>query len=100
MWGDVILAGYDGKSPMQLNTFMLQQNIAKATPSASSATGLVRGIWKDESGVDRALAAASKALQIAKTQAEIDSANTGLDTALRGLRRSGKYPDPLDLPST
>jgi hypothetical protein len=28
MWGDVILAGYDGTSPMQLNTFMLRQNPA------------------------------------------------------------------------
>ena len=25
MWGDVILAGYDGASPMPLNTYMLQQ---------------------------------------------------------------------------
>jgi len=99
MWGDVILAGYDGSSLMPLNTFMLQQNITKATPSSSSANGLVRGIWTDESGVDRALAAAKTALQKATTQLEIDSANTALDTALRGLRRSGKYPDPYDLPT-
>jgi len=99
MWGDVILAGYDGKSPMQLNTFMLQQNITKATPSSSSATGLVRGIWSGEAAVDRALVAARTALQKAKTQSEIDSANTALDTALRELRRSGKYPDPYDLPA-
>lgn len=99
MWGDVVLAGYDGKSPMPLNTFMLQQNIAKATPSSSSATGFVRGIWTDESRVDRALATAKAALQKATKQSEIDSANTALDTALRGLRRIGKYPDPHDLPA-
>ena len=99
MWGDVVLAGYDGVAPMQLNTFMLQENIRKASPSSSSATGLVRGIWKDESAVDHALDKARKALRTATTQAAIDSANTALDTALRGLRRSGKYPDPQDLPS-
>jgi endo-1,4-beta-xylanase len=98
MWGDVILAGYDGASPMPLNRFMLQQNIRKATPSESSATGLVRGIWTGESRVDRALAAAQTAMEKAATQAEIDSANTALDAALRGLRRTGKYPDPYDLP--
>ena len=98
MWGDVILSGYDGKSPMPLNTFMLKQNIAKATPSMSSATGLVRGIWKDETAVDRTLAAAKNALQTATTQSVIDTANTALDAALRGLRRSGRYPDPYDLP--
>jgi endo-1,4-beta-xylanase len=99
MWGDVILAGYDGRSPTQLNTFMLQQNIAKATPSFSSATGLVRGIWTDESAVDRALAEARGALEKATSQSEIDAANAALDASLRGLRRSGKYPDPCDLPA-
>ncbi len=98
MWGDVVLAGYDGVSPMPLNTFMLEKNIRKASPSSSSATGLVRGIWIDESAVDRALAAAESALQKATSQAEIDSANLALDAALRGLRRSGKFPDPYDLP--
>jgi endo-1,4-beta-xylanase len=99
MWGDVILAGYDGKSAMRLNTYMLRENIAKATPSSSSATGLVRGIWTDESRVDRTLAAAQSVLRTANKQAEIDKANTALDTALRALRRSGKYPDPDDLPA-
>ncbi|MEI9974281.1 MAG: sugar-binding protein [Ignavibacteriota bacterium] len=99
MWGDVVLGGYDGKSTLPLNTFMLQQNIRKATPSSSSATGLVRGIWTDESTVNRTLAAATNALQQAGTQAEIDSANAALDAALRGLRRNGRYPDPYDLPS-
>ncbi len=99
MWGDVVLTGYDGVSPMPLNTFLLRENIQKATPALSSAAGLVRGIWTDESAVDRALDAAKTTLQNAKTQAEIDSANTALDEALRGLRRSGKYPDPYDLPA-
>src|SRR5271168_315889 len=99
MWGDVVLTGYDGFSPMPLNTFMLQENIRKASPSSSSATGLVRGIWTDESAVDRSLGAARGALQKAKSQAEIDPANAALDKALRGLRRSGKYPDPYDLPA-
>jgi endo-1,4-beta-xylanase len=98
MWGDVVLTGYDGASPMPLNTSMLEENIRKASPSSSSATGLVRGIWTDESAVDRALAAAKTALQTAKTQTEIDSADRALDAALHGLRRSGKYPDPYDLP--
>jgi endo-1,4-beta-xylanase len=99
MWGDVILAGYDGTSPMPLNTFLLEQNIAKASPSASSATGLVRGIWTDESAVDRARSGAKSALQKATTQSEIDAANAALDAALRGLRRAGKHPDPYDLPA-
>ncbi len=99
MWGDVILAGYDGKSPMPLNTYMLRRTVAKATPSDSSATGLVRGIWKDETRLDRALAAAKTALETAKTQTAIDSANSALEAALQGLRRSGKHPDPYDLPS-
>ena len=99
MWGDVILAGYDGTAPMELNTFLLQQNIRKATASSSSATGLVRGIWTDESRVDRALVAANTALRKATAQPEIDAANTALDAALRALRRSGKYPDPNDLPA-
>jgi endo-1,4-beta-xylanase len=99
MWGEVVLGGYDGKPPMPLNRYMLQTNVAKATPATSSATGLVRGIWRDESAVDRALAVGTMALQSATTQKEIDAANTALDTALRGLRRAGKYPDPMDLPA-
>ena len=98
MWGDVVLSGYDGKSPLPLNTFLLRQNIRQATPAQSSADGLVRGIWTDESSVDRALEAANAALKTAATQSAIDAANRALDTALRQLRRSGKYPDPFDLP--
>jgi endo-1,4-beta-xylanase len=88
IWGDVLLAGYDGKSPMPLNAFMLDQNIHKAE-------ALVKGIWKDESRIDPALTTAKGPL---KTQPEIDAANTNLDAALRGLRRAGKYADPFDLP--
>ncbi len=99
MWGDVILTGYDPKTPLPLNTFMLEENIRKASPSSSSATGLVRGIWTDESQVDRALIAAKSALRTARTQTEIDTANFSLDAALRALRRKGKYPDPYDLPT-
>ena len=63
-----------------------------ARPSNSSATGLLRGIWKDESAVDRALSAAQAVLQRATRQSDVDA-------AIRGLRRAGKYPDPYDLPS-
>jgi endo-1,4-beta-xylanase len=96
MWGTVVLTGYDDDTPMQLNTFMLQANIKKATPAAGSADGLVRGIWVDETDLNSALALANAALS-STSQREIDSANAALDTALRGLRRSGKYPDPYDL---
>jgi len=99
MWGDVVLAGYDASTPMPLNTWILEQNIRKATSSESSATGLVRGIWRDESVLDRALAAANTALHTATTQVQIDKADLALDAALRGLRRTGKYPDPYDLPA-
>jgi endo-1,4-beta-xylanase len=98
-WGEVELTGYDSSSPMPLNTFLLEQRIRQATPSDTSATGLVRGIWKDETAVDRALAAAKKTQQLATTQAQIDSATTALTHALGALRRTGKYPDPFDLPT-
>lgn len=99
MWGDVQLTGYDGSSPMPLNTFMLRQNIRKATPAESSADGLVQGIWTSEAAVDGALKRANGTLASGHSQTEIDSANTALDSALRGLRRAGKYPDPYDLPT-
>ena len=98
MWGTVVLAGYDGKAPIpQLNTFMLKANIKKATPAASSADGLVTGIWQDETVLDNALKMANEALATGTTQGRIDAADTFLDRALRGLRRSGKFPDPYDL---
>lgn len=93
MWGDIVLAGYDGTSAMQLNDFMLNVNVAKAK-------GLVRGIWTDETALNSALITATNVQGIPTSQAQIDSANLALDTALRGLRRKGKYPDPYDLPST
>ena len=49
--------------------------------------------------MDRALEAGNTALKNATKQSEIDSANAALDAALRGLRRTGKYPDPHDLPA-
>ncbi len=101
MWGTVVLSGYEGPPPrpgysgpgsaIELDTFMLSRNLAKAN-------GLVRGIWKSEGEIDRAVAAATTALT-ATTQSEIDAANAALDAALRGLRRTGKYPDPYDLPA-
>ena len=53
-WGTVILAGYDGRSPLQLDTFMLGKNIAKAE-------SLVRGIWKQERALEVALGRANAA---------------------------------------
>jgi endo-1,4-beta-xylanase len=90
-WGDVVLSGYDNKSPMPLNTFMLDANLVKAK-------ALVRGIWKDESAFSRALVEATNIRATAKTQKAIDAADLELDAALRGLRRKGKFPDPYDLP--
>lgn len=92
IWGTVTLEGYDGKTPMQLDTFMLSQNIAKAD-------ALTRGIWASEKKLDGALAGAKKALT-AKRQKDIDAANRALEQALKSLRRTGKYPDPFDLPET
>ncbi len=94
MWGEVVLAGFGAVSSVPLNTYMLRENIRKATPAESSAKALVRGIWKDESVLDRALTAANLAVQRARTQSELDEADSALDAALRELRRSGKYPDP------
>lgn len=91
IWGTVILSGYDGKTPLQLDTFMLSQNIARAD-------ALVRGIWTNEAQLDRALAAAKKAIS-AKNQKQLDSANTALARAIKDLRRKGKYPDPFSLPN-
>ncbi|MGH9648042.1 MAG: sugar-binding protein, partial [Bryobacteraceae bacterium] len=98
MWGDVLLTGYRG-GPMQLNTFMLKTNIAKATPAPDSTSGLVRGIWTDETQLDRALQGAQNALANADSQEDIDYWDASLDRALRGLRRKGRYPDPHELPA-
>jgi endo-1,4-beta-xylanase len=98
MWGEVVLSGYDGVAPLAVNTYLLRQNIQKATAAATSDAGLVRGIWKDESRLDRALAAANGVFGKVATQSDIDALNADLEAALKGLRRSGKYPDPYDLP--
>jgi len=90
-WGDVVLSGYDGTTPMALDTYMLSTNIKKADV-------LPRGIWVNETELGRALEAAKNALA-ATTQTEIDAGNAVLDSAVKALRRSGKYPDPFDLPN-
>ncbi len=89
LWGEVALEGFSYSSPLQLNTFMLNVNIAKAN-------ALVRGIWESEKELDAALSKAVDA-QSSASQWEIDAANLALDRALRHLRRSGKYPDPKSL---
>ena len=89
-WGTIALAGYDGASRMQLDTFMLSKNLAKAN-------ALVRGIWRDERGLDKAISNANAAL-ISNDQPRIDKANATLDFAMQGLRRTGPWPDPYDLP--
>jgi endo-1,4-beta-xylanase len=86
-WGTVWLM--EPTSPMQPDTFMLEQNLAKADAQ-------VRGIWRDERALDRAIAIARSA-RGGKDQKTIDRANLKLDQALRGLRRSGPFPDPQDL---
>lgn len=91
-WGIVTLAGYDGKSPMTLDTFMIRKNIARAE-------SLPKGIWKDEKEVKKALETAQKALHTL-SQSEIDKGNVLLEQAFTNLRRKGKYPDPIDLPET
>jgi endo-1,4-beta-xylanase len=90
MWGDVVLSGYDGKTPMALDTYMLSSNIKKAD-------ALPRGIWMSETELNKALAAARDTLT-AKTQSRIDAGNASLDRVIKALRRRGKYPDPFDLP--
>jgi hypothetical protein len=90
-WGTVVLAGYDGSSPMQLDRFMLDWNIAKADRLARA------GIWQDVAALNAALKRAS-AVVSPSNQREIDEASVALDIAIRKLRRKGPYPDPHDLP--
>jgi endo-1,4-beta-xylanase len=89
-WGTVVLAGHDGVAPMRPDTFMLAKNLAKAN-------ALVRGIWQDETALDKAIRYATEALT-SPDQALIDKRNATLDFALQRLRRKGPYPDPHDLP--
>lgn len=88
-WGTVWLEAPTG--PLRADTFMLEQNLAKANTR-------VRGIWRDERALDQAIAGAQAAQRSANRRA-IDRANLALDRALRGLRRSGPFPDPQDLPA-
>ena len=88
-WGTVTLSGHDGKTPLQLDTFSLAQNIARAD-------ALARGVWVSETKLDLALRAARMALT-AKKQSQIDAASAALDRAIKALRRKGKFPDPFDL---
>jgi endo-1,4-beta-xylanase len=89
-WGTLRLAGHDGVSPMQLDTFMLSKNLAKLN-------ALARGIWQNEVIIDKAIRGANEALA-SGDQAQIDKTNLRVDNSLRALRRTGTYPDPLDLP--
>ena len=89
MWGDVVLSGHDGKSPMVLDSYMLKTNIKKAE-------AIPRGIWVSEAQLDTHVAAAKTALN-ASVQRDIDAANGSLETAVRALRRRGRFPDPYDL---
>ncbi|MEI9945333.1 MAG: sugar-binding protein [Chitinophagaceae bacterium] len=91
-WGNVVLNGYDGKSAMAIDTFLLKTNIKKAET-------LVRGIWINKTVLDKALVNAKNELT-ATNQTNINAANASLDHALKALRRKGKYKDPFDLPAT
>jgi endo-1,4-beta-xylanase len=88
-WGTVELAGYDGGA-MQIDTFMLARNLARAN-------ALVRGIWRDEVALDKAIRYGTEALT-SGDQWLIDTRNAQLDFAMQSLRRAGAYPDPQDLP--
>ncbi|MES1225180.1 MAG: hypothetical protein ABUT20_57385, partial [Bacteroidota bacterium] len=91
-WGNVVLNGYNGRDKMVLDTFMLKTNIKKAE-------SLTRGIWVNETELDKTLEAAKAALSVT-SQAKINASNTALDKAIKALRRKGKYPDPFDLSAT
>jgi glucuronyl esterase-like protein/cellulose/xylan binding protein with CBM9 domain len=90
-WGTVVLAGYDGSSPMQADKFMLNWNVTKADRMARA------DLWQDVTALNAALERTSAVIN-STNQREIDQANLELDTAIRGLRRKGPYPDPYDLP--
>jgi endo-1,4-beta-xylanase len=90
-WGDLRLSGYDGKSSLVMDSYMLEANINKAE-------ALPRGIWVNEMELDKALALAKQKLK-ATSQTEIDASAAMLDRAIKALRRKGKYPDPYDLTS-
>lgn len=89
MWGEVLLSGYDGKTRIATDKYLLSTNIKKAE-------ALQRGIWTDEKDLDRALLRAKKAL-LTEKQKKADAGNKALSEAMQALRRKGKYPDPYDL---
>jgi glucuronyl esterase-like protein/cellulose/xylan binding protein with CBM9 domain len=89
-WGTIVLQAR-GHGAAQPDRFMLGQNLAKAK-------AVTRGIWRDEKALDAAITVAEAARSSAD-QRRIDRANLKLDNALRGLRRTGPYPDPQDLPA-
>lgn len=91
-WGELRLSGRDAKSALALDTYPLRANIEKAE-------ALPRGIWREEAGLDEALAAARDSL-LAADQEVIDGRAARLGDALGALRRAGKFPDPFDLPET
>ena len=84
--------------PCHCNTYMLRQNIAKATPSASSASGLVRGIWTGRIGRGPRARLGQIALQKAAKQSEIDTANAALDAALAPCAAAANIPTPTNFP--
>ena len=89
-WGTVKLSGYDGETPMALDTYTLKRNIKKAEE-------LPRGIWKSEQDIEEVLKDAKKALA-SDNQNRMYKSSAALDHAIKNLRRTGKYPDPRDLP--
>ena len=91
-WGTVILAGYDGSSPMQLDTFMLGRNIAKA--NCAGARDLEAG-----KRARCALARAKCRDDLHATSARSTRPTRALDTALRGLAAQGaRIPIPTTCP--
>ncbi len=100
MWGDVVLAGYDGKSPMPAATRSCCDRTSPRPPHplrphGACARHLDGRIRRGPSSGGGQYARCRRQLQ----QSEIDAANAALDAALSALRRSGKYPDPYDLPA-
>jgi len=90
-WGNVTLTSYDGKMSLVKDTYILSTNVTKAE-------ALTRGIWVSEAELEKALGEAKDALS-ATTQTKIDAASIVLDLSMKALRRTGKYPDPFDLPA-
>lgn len=117
-WGTIVLSGYDPASsaPMQLDTFLLNVNIGAPYLSTLGTSPLppvtnkgtwaaaAPNAWTDATALTSALTYA-QAATTSTSQSAIDSATSGLDSALKGLKRNGPYPfgggplpDPYDLP--